>query len=366
MVNQKRLVDNFLRLASILSYSGSENELSQVIQKEFTSLDIAYSVDNTGNIHAVIPENGKGYKAVMFCCHMDTVKLGGRIIPLLRGDIITSDGTSILGADDKAGIVCVLEMLHILHDNNILHGNIEVVFTVMEEKGLLGAKAFDCSILRSKLGYIVDGGMKPGHLTVAAPYKNRIEVAIKGKAAHAGANPEAGISAIQVAAKSIADMKLLRIDEQTTANIGTISGGTSENIVCPEVAIIGEVRSHNTESLKMQTEHMRKCVLDAASVYGAEADFHVYSQYSGYDIPLDQYVVSCFKKACAGAGLEFRSHASGGGTDANIFNEAGISAVVIGMGVKNPHTMNESISVNDLKDTAKLLIQLVKAITVHS
>ncbi|MEN6313479.1 MAG: M20/M25/M40 family metallo-hydrolase [Clostridiaceae bacterium] len=366
LLNQKRLIDNFLKLAAIKSYSKEEKAVSHAIMAELSSSgmdsDIEASIDTIGNLHAFLPGNTEAFEPILFCCHMDTVKPGERIVPVMHDGMIMSDGTSILGADDKAGIAAVLELLHVLNENHIAHGDIEIVFTVMEEAGMLGAKSLDFNTIRPRVGYVVDGSMKPGFLATAAPYKNSMRIVIRGAAAHAGVSPEKGVSSIQVAAKAIADMKLLRIDECTTANIGTISGGVSDNIVCPEVTISAEVRSLYPERLEKQISHMRECILNAAAAYGAEADIRVSKQYPGYSIPMEDFIVQCFKYACARAGLEFGTCISGGGTDANIFNMSGIKSAVVGTGVKNAHTPKESISVNDLVSTAALLIELAGAV----
>lgn len=370
-INQKRLVENFIMLAKIKSYSGQEKEVastlfaileqigSSVKSKSTKESSFSLSVDNTGNIYALLPGNTDGLEPVMLCCHMDTVQPGEEIKPIIEDGIITNECAGILGADDKAGIAAIIELLHVIIENDLPHGDLEIVFTVMEEAGMAGSKSFSYNKLKSKIAYVLDGSMRPGLITTAAPYKNRINIKITGKAAHAGVTPEKGVSSIQVAAKAIDNMKLLRIDDITTANIGTISGGTGENVVCAEVVMRAEVRSHECKRLEEQTSHMRKCIHDAALYYGANAEFDTILLYPGYSISEDDYLISCFKDACDKTGLEFGTCISGGGSDANIFNRLGIKAVVAGIGVKDPHTESESISVKDLTNTAALLVNLI-------
>lgn len=362
LVNQKRLIDNFLKLAAIKSHSGEEKAVSQAILAELCSPGMGSgndaTIDPAGNLHAFLQGNCNEFEPLLFCCHMDTVKPGEKIVPVIRDSMIMSDGTSILGADDKAGIAAILELFHVLNENNIPHGNIEIIFTVMEETGMLGAKSLDYKEIRSRTAYVVDGSMRPGLLATAAPYKNSLHVIIKGTAAHAGVSPEKGVSSIQVAASAIAGMKLLRIDDCTTANIGTISGGISDNIVCAEVQFSAEVRSHDPQRLEKQTGHMRQCIMNAAAIYGAKADIEASMLYPGYSIPVEDFIVQRFKNACTQAGLEFGTCISGGGSDANIFNISGITAAVVGTGVKNAHTSKESIAIDDLISTAALLIGL--------
>jgi len=323
-VNQNRLVENFIKLARIKSYSGEEKEIAAILISMLERINakigegkkgsgMSVSIDDTGNIYAILPGNTDSIKPVIFCCHMDTVKPGPEIKPIIKDGIITNESIGILGADDKAGIAAVIELLEIIAENDLAHGDIEIIFTVIEEAGMVGSKGFNYKKLKSKNAYVLDGSMKPGLLTTAAPYKNRISIKITGKTAHAGVTPEKGVSSIQVAAKAIADMKLLRIDDITTANIGTISGGSGENIVCPEVLMKAEVRSHDINKLEKQTRHMRECIDNAASFYGAKADFNVQLLYPGYKISETDYLVQCFRKACEKSGLEFGTCISGGG-----------------------------------------------------
>lgn len=372
-VNQSRLTENFTTLARIKSHSGDEKEIASVLVSMLERINaktekgrkgpgMSIGIDDTGNIYAFLPGNTGSIRPVIFCCHMDTVKPGIEIKPVIRDGIITNESPGILGADDKAGIAAVIELLEIVTENDLPHGDIEIIFTVMEEAGMAGSKNFDYKRLISKTAYVLDGSMRPGILAKAAPYKNRIIIKITGKAAHAGVAPEKGISSIQVAAKAISDMKLLRIDDVTTANIGVISGGTGENIVCSELFMKAEVRSHDADKLEKQTGHMRECVENAASFYGTSTEFDVQLLYPGYSIPENDCLVRSFKKACEKSGLEFGTCISGGGSDANIFNKYGIKAAVVGIGVKEPHTERESISVKDLTDTACLLVNLVETL----
>lgn len=368
LVNTERLVKNFLKLVEIKSFSGDEKEICDEIIGQLKSLNIKHKIDHIGNIYARLPSSSNKNsfqiqtQPVMFSCHMDTVSIGDRIIPVVNDGIISSDGSSILGADNKAGIASVLETVRILKEREIPHGEIELVFTVQEEKSLTGSKNFDCSILNSKIGYVVDGSMSPGSIVTQAPYKNSINFTIEGRAAHAGVNPEKGVSAIKVAASIIDKMKLFRIDKQTTANIGIISGGISSNIICPEVKMKGEVRSLDYEKLKDQIEHMQDCAIKCASSYGVKADIETKLQYSGYKISEDEAIVRYFKKACKNLRVDHGIYISGGGSDANIFNKAGVQCVVIGTGVKNPHTTSEKVSIDDLIKTTEIILNLTNVV----
>jgi len=367
-VNRERLVETFIRLVKIKSFSGCESEVLKEITKNLDDLGVVYNVDKIGNLHALLPPSPScstdkdSPEAVMFCCHMDTVSIGDEINPVICDGIISSDGTSILGADDKAGIAAVLEAITVLKEKGLPHGAIELVFTVQEEKGLNGSKHFDFSALRSRINYVIDGSMKPGTIAIAAPYKESVDIVIKGVESHAGLNPEKGISAIQAAARAIDNMKLLRIDDETTANLGMISGGISENIVCPEVKIKGEIRSRSLTGLEKQKAHMYESVKKACEDYNAGMNFCPVLKYKGYEVSEDENIVRYFKKACRDVGVEYAACVSNGGSDANVFNNAGIKSVVVGTGVNNAHTKQESISIENLTRTTEIILSLISTI----
>src|SRR5690554_541101 len=279
MINEERMVQEFMKYVKISSPSTKEKEFADFIKGELEDLGMSVTMDNvgekfgsnSGNIIARLAGDRKS-EPLLFSCHLDTVSPEEGIVPIIKGDAIYSQGDTILGADDKAGIAAVIEALKVLKENNIQHGPIEVVFSVCEEKGLLGAKYLDYNHVQSKRAFVLDSGGDPGEIIIQGPAQDSFHVKIRGKAAHAGVSREEGISAIVVAAHAISGMKLLRIDEETTANIGVIQGGDATNIVAPEVVLEGEARSLDEKKLDKQSEHMVAVFEKTAKKFGAEVE----------------------------------------------------------------------------------------------
>jgi tripeptide aminopeptidase len=283
MVNEKRLIESFVELVKIDSVSREEKKIADFLVKKLKDLGLEVIVDqagekvksNSGNIIARLKGNKDKAIPIMFSAHMDTVVPGKNINPLCDGEKIISDGKTILGADDKAAIAALLEALYIIKEKNILHGDIEIVFSICEEIGLQGAKNLDISSLNARMAFVLDAGGEVGGITTSAPSQNSIEFIIRGKASHAGAEPEKGINAIQVAGYILSRMKLGRIDEETTTNIGIISGGSATNIVPDKVILKGEARSRNEEKLDKCTGELKKTIEDTAKEFKAKTEIKV-------------------------------------------------------------------------------------------
>jgi tripeptide aminopeptidase len=299
---------------------------------------------------------------------MDTVGPAEKIHPVVEGDVIRTDGTSVLGGDDKAGVVAILEAIRVLREKSIPHGDIEVVLTICEEYGLLGAKHFDTGRLRARRGLVldVDGVCE---LITRAPAANRMAFTVHGLPAHAGICPEQGMSAIRIAAEAIAAMKLGRLDTETTANLGLIQGGLATNIVPAMVTVRGETRSLSVEKLEAQTEHMRRCFDDAVrrhSVrvgdrsYQARVEAQVDRQYSRLDVRDDASIVRLVQGAAVATGRTCPTRSTGGGSDANVFAERGLEVANLACGMREIHTVNEWVDVRDLVLTAGLVVETVR------
>lgn len=367
MVNRKRVVDEFLKYIQIDSLSKTEGNFARFITTELETLGAEVYIDEaglkiggeTGNVIAKI-KGTLNKQPILFSCHMDTVTPGIGIKPVIKDEVIYSDGTTILGGDNKAGIAAVLEAIKCLKENNIEHGPIEVVFSIAEETGLFGAKNLDYSKLESKLGFVLDSGGDPGQIVVKGPAQDKIDVKLIGKPAHAGVCPEEGISAIQVAAAAISKMKLLRIDDETTANIGSIEGQGPTNIVCPEVIIKAEARSLSSDKLDIQTAHMVECFESAAKEFGAKVDIQTSRAYGPFVIDENDEIVNLVRKACSNIGLNSFTAPTGGGSDTNILNGHGIKAVNLGIGERKPHTLEEHMRIEDLVNTSRLVIEIIK------
>jgi len=368
MINEKRIVDAFIEYVQIDSPTKSELEFSKFIKKELESLGFDVVVDqagekcgsNTGNVIAKI-KGSLDKESILFSCHMDTVSPSIGIKPIIKDGTIYSDGTTILGGDNKAGIAAVIEAMKVIKENNLDHGPIEVVFSIYEEGGLHGAKNLDYTNLDSKKAFVLDSGGDPGQIIIQGPAQDKIDVTITGRPAHAGVAPEEGISAIMVASDAIATMKLLRIDEETTANIGAIEGGGATNIVTPEVVVRAEARSLSNDKLDAQSKHMVECFEASAKKYGATIDAQVVRMYGAFNIDEKDSIVNHVKQACESIGLNPFTDSTGGGSDTNILNANGIKAVNLGIGERKPHTLEEHLHIVDLVNSARLVKAIIEA-----
>lgn len=367
MINQERLVAEFLELVKIDSPSGQEREIADVLKQKLTQMGCQVYEDQAGgqvggaagNIIARLPGEGKG-PMLLFSAHMDTVEPGKGVEPVIEGDVISSAGDTVLGGDDKAGIAAILEAVRVIQEQNIHHSGLEIVFTIWEEGGLRGAKSLDYSKIKSKLAYVLDSDGDPGTIIVTAPAQNSIVATIKGKAAHAGQCPEEGINAIQVAAQAIAQMNLGRIDEETTANIGIIKGGKATNIVPDSTYIAGEARSLDPNKLQAQTDHMVNVLRHHANRAGAELIIEVEEEYQVINLEEDHPVVQYAVTAAKELGLKPALGSTGGGSDANIFNGRGLACANLGIGMNKVHTVEENIKISDLTKIAELVVEIVK------
>lgn len=370
MVNEKRLMESFMELVKIDSISREEKNLADFLIEKLEDLGLEVIIDqagekvksNSGNLIARLKGNIKKATPIMFSAHMDTVVPGKNINPLLKGEKIVSSGKTILGADDKAAIAALLEALHIIKENNIPCGDIEILFTICEEIGLLGAKNLDVSSLNAQIGFVLDSGGQVGKIIDAAPSQNSLEIIIHGKSAHAGSNPEEGINAIQVAGFALSRMKLGRIDEETTTNIGLISGGKATNIVPDKVTLKGEVRSRNEKKLEKYTEQLKKIIGDTAQEFKAKAEVKVNKEYFCYNLSPGDQAVSIAVKAAKNIGLQPSLGPSGGGSDANVFNKKGFPAVDLAIGMEKVHTLEEYILIKELKNTTEYILSIINTV----
>ena len=370
MINEKRLIESFVELVKIDSVSREEKKIADFLVKKLKDLGLEVIVDqagekvksNSGNIIARLKGNTDKAIPIMFSAHMDTVVPGKNINPLCDGEKIVSDGKTILGADDKAAIAALLEALHIIKEKNISHGDIEIVFSICEEIGLKGAKNLDISSLNARIAFVLDAGGQVGKIITTAPSQNSLKIIIYGKSAHAGSNPEEGINAIQVAGFALSRMKLGRIDEETTTNVGIISGGKATNIIPDEVTFEGEVRSRKEEKLEKYTEQLKKIAEDTAQEFKAKAEVKINREYYCYNLSTDDQVVKIATKAVKDMGLQPLLCPSGGGSDANVFNKKGFPSVVLAVGMEKVHTLEEYILVKNLKNTAGCILSIINTV----
>jgi tripeptide aminopeptidase len=376
LANVPRLREEFLELVRISSVSKREGNVAKRLSEILGGMGATLEVDDagsrvggdTGNLLARFPGTMPDAAPFLLCAHMDTVVPGENIRPVIDGDIIRSDGTTILGGDDKSGIVAILEAVRLLRERRIPHGPIDVLLTICEEMGLVGAKHFDVGRLRARTGLVLDcDGVH--ELITRAPAANRMQFTVHGLEAHAGIAPEQGISAIKVAAEAVAAMRLGRVDAETTANIGRIEGGLASNIIPNRVVLRAETRSLSIEGLEAQTRHMRECFERAATghrvkvagrEHTARVETKVDRDYERLAVDDDRPIVGLVRQAARALDTPFRTRSTGGGSDANVFAGRGIEVANLACGMRQIHTVNEWVDVNDMVATTALLVETVR------
>ncbi|HLR71129.1 MAG TPA: M20/M25/M40 family metallo-hydrolase [Pseudogracilibacillus sp.] len=369
-IHQERLINEFFELVKIDSETKFEQKIADVLKEKFASLGLDVREDNAkqvtehraNNLICTLKGNVDGTDTIFFTSHMDTVTPGKNIKPKIKNNYIVSDGTTILGADDKAGIAVMLEVIRVLKEKNINHGDIQFIITVGEESGLAGAKALDTSLVKARYGYALDSDGDVGNIVIEAPFQSKIHTKIYGKSAHAGIAPEKGISAITTAAKAIAKMKLGRIDAETTANIGYFKGGkqTQTNVVCDFVEIVSEARSLQKEKLTKVINDIKQRFKQTASKYGGRAEITIIEMYPGFQHKQDDPVVYIANKAAKKLGLPSNTLKSGGGSDANIFNGFDIPTANLSVGYEHIHTTKERIHIDHLVNLTKFVTQIIQ------
>lgn len=368
MINQERIVQELMELVQIDSAPGQERLLADALKQKLSALGLEVIEDNAGaaiggnagNIIARLPGQLKDVPTVAFAAHMDRVTPGLGIKPQIRDGVIYSDGTTILAADDVAGIVQMLEGVRVLAEQKIEHGDIELLFTISEEAGLQGAKNLDRNLIKADAAYFLDGGGDVGTIIPSAPAQRKITVKVNGVPAHAGIEPEKGISAIVVASDAITHMNLGRIDEETTCNIGTIKGGLATNIVPAEVTLLCEVRSRNEAKLAAQVDHMVGEFEAAAARFGVTADITVEESYPAMNLSEDDKAVQLVVEAVKALNLSPVLVPTGGGSDANILVGKGLPSVILGIGMEKVHSKQEFISIKQLVAGAELVVAIVQ------
>lgn len=373
MINNERLLNEFLELVQIDSETKYETEIARVLKQKFTDLGVDVFEDDTtaqtghgaGNLICTLNGTKEGVDTIYFTSHMDTVVPANGVKPSIKDGYVVTDGTTILGADDKTGLAVMLETIRVLKEQSIPHGTIQFIITVGEESGLVGAKALDPSLVKAKYGYALDSDGKVGNIIVAAPTQAKVAAVIHGKTAHAGVAPEKGISAITIAAKAVSRMPLGRIDEETTANIGRFQGGTQTNIVCDHVEILAEARSLIPEKMEAQVAKMKEAFESAAQEMGGKADVDVQVMYPGFKFGEGDLVVELARKAAAKIGRSSELLHSGGGSDANVIAGFGVPTVNLAVGYEEIHTTNERMPIEELEKLAEMVIALIQEVAAQ-
>ena len=369
MVDRQAMIDEFCELVRVPSLSGREGRVAAVLANRLRDMGLTVEFDNAhevvggdvGNIIARLPASDPARPTLMLQSHMDTVAPGEGIEPQVGDSYITSAGDTILGADAKAGVTVILHALREVITADIPHGELQVVFCISEETGLMGALHLDYERVSPDYCFVFDGGKPPGRMTTAAPSAFKMTFKIRGLAAHAGVRPEAGINAIRVAADGIARMKLGRIDHETTANIGVIEGGKARNIVPDLCTMLAEARSHDEGKLERQVAHMTMCLQHAAAEHGAELlEPEIAASYRRFALAEDAPIVQIARRAAEALGFEPLTEAGGGGSDANVFNERGIPAVICATGSEHAHSLDERLEIDAFVGCAQWLVEIIR------
>lgn len=382
MINKERMTEHVMDIIKIDSLSRKEKEVALRLQKDMEEIGAECFYDdagekvngNVGNLIVKLEGNKPDAPPFFLSAHMDTVGPGEGIKPRIEDGVIKSDGTTILGSDDKSGVAVIVETIRTIKENGFPHGDIEIAFTICEEIGLLGSKHIDMSRFKAKHGIVLDSST-PDRLVLRCPSADHMEFTVHGLEAHAGLCPENGINAIKIASEAISNMKLGRIDELTTANIGIIGGGRATNIIPNRVRVVGEARSHNEDTLEKQVNHMRKCFHDAVSkyevtlhddlspegaTYVAKLDEHIERSYDKMDVDLKSLPVILVEAAVKNLGYEIKHHTSGGGCDANYFNKFGIDCANLGTGMYELHTVNEYLVLEEFYRSAEIMLEAIR------
>ena len=362
------VLDLFLELAAIASPSGEERPVADRVLGYLRDCGLQPDEDGTGpevgsnmgNIYARLEPTAEG-EPIFLCAHLDTVPPIDAIEPVIEDGIVRNRNRAILGGDNKAAVAAMLEATRRVLAEGRPHAGIELVFTSKEEVGLLGAYAFDHTRLRSRVGYVYDDAAAIGSIVLGAPSANLFEITFHGRSAHAGMYPEEGRSAIVAAARAISEMPLGRIDEETTANIGRIEGGTASNVVPDRCSLVGEARSHDERKLADQVQAMQDALTFAAGIADCEVETKLTKHYSAYRFSRDDLAVRLAADALGRCGFEPRYTLSGGAADSNVFNERGLQCVNLANAMAEIHTPDEHIAVADIETMAEVTLALFDA-----
>ncbi|MFA9378550.1 MAG: M20/M25/M40 family metallo-hydrolase [Lachnotalea sp.] len=367
-VNTQRLVNEFTHLVSIDAVSFEERKMADYLIEQLTILGFEVSEDrageyynsNTGNIYAIKKGTVAG-NSILFSSHMDTVEPGKNKKAIIHEDgTITSDGTSILGADDVSGIAAILEAVRMIEENKLKHRDIEILFTIGEEAYLRGSEVFDYSVIQAKEAYTLDLCGEIGTVALQAPTVMSFTLEIFGKASHAGFQPEEGINSIEIASKIISQIKQGKVDSDTTFNIGTIEGGTATNIVSDYCKIKGEIRSYYHEKVLAQLAILEKISKQITGEYAASYKLENVIVCIAYQMEETSDAVQKFMNACNELNYEISLTKTFGGSDNNNLVCHGINGLVIACGMEQVHTCKEYTNIEALIKSTMLLLKLVE------
>jgi tripeptide aminopeptidase len=362
------VLDLFCELAAVPSPPGEEREVADRVTRYLHDCGLDVDEDGagaavestTGNLYTRIEPTAEG-EPLLLCAHLDTVPPTAAVEPEIVDGVVRNGAGTILGADDKAAVASMLEATRIVLAESRPHAGIELLFTPKEEVGLLGAYAFDHTRLHARTGYVYDQAAPIGTVILGAPFSQSIEVTFHGRASHAGMYPEEGRSAIAAAARAIAELRLGRVDELSSANVGTITGGTAANIVPEWCTFVAEARSHDETRLAELVQEMQDAITFAAAVAECEVETRMRKSYRGYRLAKSDRAVALAAEALSRCGHPVEYTLSGGAADANVFNERGLQVVNLANGMADIHTPDERIAIADLEAMVDVTLALVAA-----
>ena len=352
----ERMINQFMEMVRIDSESGNEARFIEYLKGEFEKIGGEAQKDAYGNLVARFAARGcSGKEPILLSCHADTVKPGVGIEPELKDGVIRSKGDTILGADDKAGIAEMLEALRTAE----VRPPVEVAISRQEEVGLHGVKNMDYSLITARKGFLLDNDTLDT-IVIGGPSYYAMDVEVTGRSAHAGMEPEKGINAIQAAAKAIAAMPLGRLDEETTANVGVITGGMIRNGVPDKVSFLAECRSLTHAKAEALAKKMENTIREEVNGYGAEVSIHTDNLCRAVDIPEDSETVEISKRALKSVGVDATTTFITGFTDASIYNNQGIEMAVVGIGARLEHSTQEHIHVADMEKALGMIKEILR------
>jgi tripeptide aminopeptidase len=362
------VLDLFTELAAVPSPPGEERAVADLVVSYLRDCGLAAEEDacgpeigsTMGNLYARLEPTAEG-EPLFLCAHLDTVPPTAAIEPVVEDGVVRNGAGTILGADDKAAVAVMLEAVRRVLAEGRPHAGIELLFTPKEEVGLVGAFAFDHTRLVARTGFVYDQAAPIGVVILGAPHSQSLEVTFHGRAAHSGMHPEDGRSAIAAAARAISELRLGRVDEDSTANVGTITGGTATNIVPEWCTFVAEARSHDERKLADLVQEMQDAITFAAGVAECDVETKTRKSYRGYRFSKQDRAVALAAQALARCGHEVSYDLSGGAADANVFNDRGLECVNLANGMTDIHTPAEHIAVADLDAMVDVTLALFDA-----
>jgi len=368
-VDEKKLLDLFMRLIRVDSTSLHERAMADFLIAMCNDWNINVIEDdaaakvggNSGNLIIRLPSDSTGAPPLALLAHMDTVRSTAQVKPIIEQGVIRSDGSTILGADNRAGVAVILYVMQEILERKLKHRSLEIVFTVAEELGMLGALALDYRQLAAREGYVFDCSAKPGSYVSESPTANDFQVTCKGRPAHSAVAPEKGINAVSMALEVMNAFPVGRLNQNTVANMGTIHGGTADNVVPDQVKITGEFRSFLPAEIDRLKMILNNACQAASKKIGGACDVEFKLSFEGYRFNSSVPVILRLHAAMERLNLVPHAMIYSGGSDVNVVNANGIQAVNVGIGASNPHSNDEQIAISDMVKGAALLLHLIEA-----